>query len=297
MLISSRVRGITALFIVTLVWGTTFPAMKDLSSHFSPIWIAFLRFALAGLLLSPFLLRARYADFVAGGQLGILLFIAFMFQTEGLALTSSNRNAFVTGLNVLIVPVIGVLAGKIPERRIIIAILLALAGLFVLCWDGGAWSRGDNLALAGAVCFGLYVKWMEVTTRKSSDLMTLTAVQIVTVALCAGLWLLALLLSSNQFDWQQIEQGVRRNFINLVYLGVIATAAIISLQTWGQRQASANEAAVTYAFEPACAAGAAYFWLAETMAWRGIAGGVLLIAGIIASQWNTGSESTAAVPE
>jgi drug/metabolite transporter (DMT)-like permease len=200
-------------------------------------------------------------------------------------------------LNVLIVPVIGLLAGKIPERRIIVAILLALAGLFALCWDGGAWSRGDNLALAGAVFFGLYVKWMEVSTRKSSDLMTLTAVQIVTVALCAGLWLLVLVLSASQFDWLRIEHGVRANIVNLLYLGVIATAAIISLQTWGQRHASANEAAVTYAFEPACAAGAAYFWLAETMAWRGIAGGVLLITGIIASQWHPRGQPAAALPD
>jgi drug/metabolite transporter (DMT)-like permease len=53
--------------------------------------------------------------------------------------------------------------------------------------------------------------------------------------------------------------------MNLAYLGVVATAAIISLQSWGQARASANEAAVIYAFEPAAAAFFAYFWLGETM--------------------------------
>ena len=66
---------------------------------------------------------------------------------------------------------------------------------------------------------------------------------------------------------------------------MFATAGIISLQSWAQRHSSANEAAVIFAFEPACAAIAAYFLLGETMAWRGVLGAGLLIAGMIASQW------------
>lgn len=281
-----RFRGILALLIVTVVWGTTFPAMKDLSSHFSPVWIVFIRFAMGGLLLSPFLIRARLVDWWAGVLLGVMLFVCFMFQLEGLALTSSNRNAFVTGLNVLIVPLLGLLAGRPPERRIVIAILLAIAGLFALCWDGGAWGRGDTLALCGALFFGIYVKLMEMLTRKASTLMRLTAVQIGAVALCAGLWLLLWELPGKPLDWRSMEAGIRAHLANLLYLGVFATAGIISLQTWGQRHSSANEAAVIYAFEPACAAIAAYFWLAETMAWRGVLGAVLMICGMIVSQWN-----------
>lgn len=272
--------------IVTVVWGTTFPAMKDLSSHFSPVWIVFIRFAMGGLLLSPFLLRARLVDWWAGVLLGAVLFVCFMFQLEGLAQTTANRNAFVTGLNVLIVPLLGLLAGKPPERRIVVAILLAIAGLFALCWDGGAWGRGDTLALCGALFFGVYVKLMEMLTRKASTLMRLTAVQIGAVALCAGLWLLLWELPRKPLDLGSIEVGIRTHLANLLYLGVFATAGIISLQTWGQRHSSANEAAVIYAFEPACAAIAAYFWLSETMAWRGVVGAILMICGMIVSQWS-----------
>lgn len=79
---------------------------------------------------------------------------------------------------------------------------------------------------------------------------------------------------------------------------MVATAAIISLQTWGQRRSSANEAAVIYAFEPAAAAFFAYFWLGETMTGRGWAGAALLISGMIVSQWNTEPRpSGALVPE
>ncbi|HYD59192.1 MAG TPA: DMT family transporter [Noviherbaspirillum sp.] len=278
-----HIQGVLALLIVTVVWGTTFPAMKDLSEHFSAVWIAFLRFALAGVLLAPFLLRASKADGVAGGVLGLMLFAAFMFQVEALGQMSASRNAFITGLNVLIVPLLGVAAGRMPENRIIIAVLLSMAGLFVMCWDGGGWSTGDTLALAGALCFGVYVKLMETLTRRADNMMALTAVQIIAVAVCAALWIA--MTEPQAIDRTGVEERIRGNFYNLLYLGVFATAAIISLQTWGQRHASANEAAIVYAFEPACAAIAAYFWLAEMMTMRSVVGGLLLIAGMIVSQW------------
>lgn len=283
MLIPLRYRGVLALLIVTMVWGTTFPAMKDLSSHFSAVWIAFLRFAMASLLLLPFMLKARRPDFIWGGVLGMMLFAAFMLQVEALGQMSANRNAFITGLNVLIVPLLGILAGRMPENRIIVAVLLAIAGLFAMCWDGGGWSSGDTLALCGALCFGVYVKLMETLTRKASDLMALTAMQILTVAFLAGASIAV--ITPEHLTMEQLREGVSDNMANLAYLGAFATAAIIALQTWGQRHSSANEAAIVYAFEPACAAIAAYFWLAETMTSRSVFGGFLLILGMIVSQW------------
>jgi drug/metabolite transporter (DMT)-like permease len=296
-------RGILALLLVTLVWGTTFPAMKDLTVYFSPVWIIFIRFAVAAVLLAPFLYKAGRDDLVSGGLLGVLLFFCFMFQVEGLALTSSNRNAFICGMSVLVVPLLGLVAGKLPEKRIVLALVLALSGLAALCWDGGAWGRGDTYALLSAIAFAVYIKMMEFRTRRASRLMTLTAAQILTVALCAALWLLAREVPRTTIDasqdfanyWSYIAKGTGQYAVNLLYLGVVATAAIISLQSWGQARASANEAAVIYSFEPAAAAFFAFFWLGETMTARGWVGGALLIAGMIVSQWNAAPRPAAAL--
>ena len=296
-----HLRGIAALLVVTLVWGTTFPAMKDMTGYLSASWIVLARFSLASVLLLPFLWRARWNDVRLGALAGVVLFFCYVFQIEGLALTSSNRNAFVTGLNVLVVPLLGVLVGKLPERRIVVALVLALAGLFLLCWEGSfTWGPGDTLAILGALSFGCYIKLMEVTTRKVERLMTLTATQIVTVALCAGAWLLLReaplggdMAGYLAYNWK----GLQLYSVNLIYLGVIATAAIISLQTWGQSHSSANEAAVIYAFEPGCAAIFAYLWLGETLAWNGLLGAVLLISGMIVSQWSSERPSTVLAPE
>jgi drug/metabolite transporter (DMT)-like permease len=299
---SHPLRGILALLVVTLVWGTTFPAMKDLTATLSPAWIVFTRFAIAALLLSPFLVRAARSDLRSGVLLGLLLFFCYVFQVEGLALTSSNRNAFICGLNVLIVPLLGVLGGKPPERRIAVALLLAVSGLAALCWDGGAWRFGDTLALGAALCFGLYIKMMEVHTRAAARLMTITATQILTVAAGAAVWLLVTEVplagaAAAPAYWTNIAASITAGWLNIAYLGVVATAAIISLQTWGQRHSSANEAAVIYAFEPAAAAVFGFFWLGETMTGRGWIGAALLISGMIVSQWNSERPAGALVPE
>lgn len=301
-----HLRGIAALLLVTLVWGTTFPAMKDMTGYLSASWIVLCRFALASVLLLPFLWGVRWRDLRWGILAGAVLFLCYVFQIEGLALTSSNRNAFITGLNVLVPPLLGVALGAKLERRILYALLLSVAGLFALCWEGSfSWGRGDTLALLCALFFGIYIKLMETTTRKVEKLMALTASQIVTVAVCAAVWLLIsevpLGLAERAQDLPDylayVGKGLQTYSLNLVYLGVVATAAIISLQTWGQSRSSANEAAVIYAFEPGCAAIFAYFWLAETLAWNGLLGAVLLISGMIVSQWSTERPATALAPE
>ena len=299
---SHPLRGVAALLVVTLVWGTTFPAMKALTSGLSPAWIVFSRFALAALLLSPFLVRGARADLRSGALLGLLLFFCYVFQVEGLNLTSSNRNAFICGLNVLIVPLLGILGGRPPERRIWIALALAVAGLGALCWDRGAWRFGDTLALGAAVCFALYIKMMEAHTRAATRLMTITAMQVATVAGCAAVWLLVteVPFGGSGLDGyvDTIFASLKEGSTSIVYLGVVATAAIISLQTWGQRLSTANEAAVIYAFEPAAAAFFAFFWLGETMTGRGWIGAALLISGMIVSQWNSERRPAGAlVPE
>ena len=300
-------RGILALLVVTIVWGTTFPAMKDMTDTLSANWIVVSRFAIAGLLLSPFLWRARWRDLHYGFLAGVLLFFCYLAQVEGLSLTSSNRNAFICGLNVLVVPLLGIAMGKWPDKRIVAALGLAVAGLFALCWEGSfSWGRGDWLALAAAFLFGLYIKVMEQFSRKVERLMTLTAAQIWTVAIFAGLWILLREVPRGVIDvphdvsdyYSYIGQALSDYKWNLAYLGVVATAAIISLQTWGQSHATANEAAVIYAFEPASAAIFGYFWLGETMGVTQLLGAALLISGMIVSQWNTPERpASALVPE
>jgi drug/metabolite transporter (DMT)-like permease len=95
--------------------------------------------------------------------------------------------------------------------------------------------------------------------------------------------------------WRYIGGNLLAYWPNFAYLGVVCTAAIISLQVWGQSRTTANEAAVIYAFEPGAAAFFGYFWLGEAMTARGWLGAALLISGMIVSQWNAESRPAAAL--
>ena len=119
---------------------------------------------------------------------------------------------------------------------------------------------------------------MELRTRRAQRLMSVTAAQIATVALCAAVWLLSREVPRgvrHAGGWRQLLALHRPQPVaywpNFAYLGVVCTAAIISMQTWGQSRTSANEAAVIYSFEPGAAAFFGYFWLGEAMTARGLA--------------------------
>ena len=159
--------GLAALLTVTVVWGTTFPAMKQLSTDLSALQIIWLRFGLAALVLLPLWRGIRRAEWRWGLGLGGLNFLAFWLQIEGLALTTSNRNAFVTGLNVLLVPLI---AWLVLRRRtgwqVWAACALAVAGMCLMFFEDTPWNRGDTLTLGSAVVYALYILGLEAAARR-----------------------------------------------------------------------------------------------------------------------------------
>ena len=159
--------GLAALLTVTVVWGTTFPAMKQLSTDLSALQIIWLRFGLAALVLLPLWRGIRRSEWHWGLGLGVLNFLAFWLQIEGLALTTSNRNAFVTGLNVLLVPLI---AWLVLRRRtgwqVWAACALAVAGMCLMFFEDTPWNRGDTLTLCSAVVYALYILGLEAAARR-----------------------------------------------------------------------------------------------------------------------------------
>ncbi len=160
--------GLMALLVVTLVWGTTFPAMKLLSAQLDALQIIWWRFAIALLVLAPLWRGMRRSERRWGLLLGGLLFLAFWLQIEGLARTSSNRNAFVTGLNVLVVPLIAMLAlGRRYGWQLWAACALACAGMVLMFHEDEPWNLGDSLTLASTVFYAIYILALEESTRRT----------------------------------------------------------------------------------------------------------------------------------
>ncbi|HAU58038.1 MAG TPA: hypothetical protein DCW87_11140, partial [Comamonadaceae bacterium] len=162
--------GLWALLIVTMVWGTTFPAMKLLSAQLDALQIIWLRFAIALLVLAPLWRGMRRNERLWGCALGLLLFLAFWLQIEGLARTSSNRNAFVTGLNVLVVPIIAMLVlGRRYGWRLWAACAMACVGMVLMFHENEPWNLGDTLTLASTFFYAIYILALEECSRRNRD--------------------------------------------------------------------------------------------------------------------------------
>lgn len=161
--------GLLALLAVTLVWGTTFPAMKLLSAHLDALQLIWLRFAIALLVLGPLWRGMRRAEARWGLALGLLLFLAFWLQIEGLARTTSNRNAFVTGLNVLVVPLLAMaVLGRRYGWRLWAACVMALAGMALMFHENDPWNLGDTLTFASTLFYALYILALEECARRTA---------------------------------------------------------------------------------------------------------------------------------
>ncbi|MDO4591291.1 MAG: EamA family transporter [Comamonadaceae bacterium] len=292
--------GLLALLLVTAVWGTTFPAMKQLSSDLSALHIIWLRFGMAALVLLPLWWGMRCAEWRWGLGLGVLNFLAFWLQIEGLGLTTSNRNAFVTGLNVLIVPLI---AWLILRRRmgwqVWLAVLLAVGGMCLMFFEDAPWNWGDTLTLCSAVVYAIYILVMEAAAlRNQANPLRATRMA---AALAGSMWacttLVLLVQPQGMQQLQTSAQALTANaWLAMVYLGLVASALVVVLQAWGQQRVDAMRSAIVFGLEPVFAALTAWWLIDERMGLVAIAGAVLIVAALIFSQWTPGSVAAAKAP-
>lgn len=278
--------SVAMLLGVTLVWGTTFPLLKAASASLSGVEISAVRFCIAGLCMLPFAWGAPRQTWKDGVILGALALVSYVAQAFGLEYISSNRSAFLTALNVLMTPLLGLAFGASLSVVVLLAAGIALAGIGLMSWEGGAHLLGDSATVLCALAYALYVI---VLSQRSSNHNSrqLAATQIVLMAAFALLWVLGsgaihpdALLSLPARILPQLPQ--------LLYLGIIATAGMLFLQAVAQRQVPADKAAVIYAMEPVFAALFGWLWLNETLSMRAAIGGVMVVGAVIISELKPG---------
>ena len=283
----SEKRGLAALLLVTAVWGTTFPAMKLLSGQLDALQIIWLRFAIALLVLAPLWRGMRSEERRWGLLLGALLFFAFWLQIEGLGRTSSNRNAFVTGLNVLVVPVLAMLVFRRNYGwRLWAACALAVAGMALMFHEDEPWNLGDTLTLCSTLFYAIYILLLEACARRNVA-KPMRAARM--AAAQAGVMCLAafvLLLVRHGSSWRTGMDALDApSWAALIYLGVLASVLVVTLQAWGQQRVDALRSAIVFGLEPVFAALTAWILLDERMGLVALSGAVLVVLALIWSQW------------
>jgi drug/metabolite transporter (DMT)-like permease len=279
--------GLLALVLVAMVWGTTFPAMKAMSGELQPMEIIALRYAVSAAVLAPFLLGMRPQEWRWGLLMGGVMFAATALQVSGLAITSSNRNAFITGLNVVMVPILASTLGQRLGWPVLVGAMLGVLGLTGLFYESAPWGLGDTLTLGCAFVYAIYVLTFEYCAKagaRSGQVCRPERLAAVQSIVLTGLGALGLV--GYQGDaLATLPERAEHHVWPLLYLGLVAGAGIAWLQAWGQARVRAVEAALIYGLEPVFASVTALFYLNEVLAGRALLGAALIVLGVMVSQW------------
>jgi drug/metabolite transporter (DMT)-like permease len=281
----ARWQADSALALVAFIWGTTFVVVKEALTGISTMYFLSLRFSVASVcLLLMFLpsFRAAGTSPVARGLLGgavagLFLWLGYVLQTIGLKYTTAGKSGFLTGLYIVLVPLISAaFYRRWPQIRELAGIVLASAGMVVLTfpsWQGSRGiNKGDLLTIGCAIAFAFHLLILGYYSQRER----FQAVAFGQIACAAVLSTVALGVDVPYATW-----GPQIIFAILL-TGVLATAAAFALQTWGQQYTTATRTALIFALEPVFALATAVTAGGEKLTATAAAGGVLILAGILA---------------
>ncbi len=273
-------RALVVLLAVTAVWGVTFVQVKDAVAIYPLFAFLALRFAIATCTLAPPGLR-RLRSLGRGGAgaavlAGSLLGAGYVLQTAGLQRTSVSSTGFITGMYVVLTPLLALAVFRIRVGAAAWGgVVLATAGLALLSGVHTGTVAGDLLVLAGAAVYSLQIVLMERYAPRY-DAIAFTLVEM--AAAFAGLVVIALARGELTMPHGWTVWGA------LVVTGVFASALAFLAQVWAQRRASATQTALAFSLEPVWAAFFGFTLAGDRLgatAWLGCA---VIMAGILVAE-------------
>lgn len=266
---------------MTLIWGGTFPIVKLAMAFVSPVLLVAIRFSLATLILLLFFRKRIFplppGAVAKGSVLALFLFLGFVAQNIGLTVTTASKSAFITGLMVLFVPLLQfVIERRPPKIGNIAGIVVVVGGLWLLTSpDGAALNSGDALTLVCAVLFAVYIVYLDVISRDMSALQLLFMQMAATTVYAA--------IATVGFEQVYVVYDTTA-VAGILYLTLGATLLTTYVQTRYQKETTPTRAVVIFSIEPVVAAVLSYFILGEVLGAAGVAGGALIIGGVLLSE-------------
>lgn len=272
--------AIAGLIAVTVIWGGGFVASDMALESLRPFQIMTIRFLLASVLMGLAGIRElrgmRFEEIRAGMLMGSALFAGFAFQIVGLQYTTPSKNAFLTALNVVMVPFIAfvVLKKRIGIKSIAGAVM-AIAGVGLLSLEKNlTLGIGDALTLVCAVGFAFQI-FLTSEFVKRYRAVALNFIQMLTAVVLSFVSLF--LFGETEF------QVSTKGWLSVLYLGVISTALCYLLQTASQKYVDETKAAIILSMESVFGTLFSILLLHEQVTLRMVCGCVIILAAVIVS--------------
>ena len=280
------------LLITATIWGFAFVAQRAGMEHIGPFTFNAIRFAIGATALLPLVWineRRRIrrpgaaSAYQNGGSIakfgvsaGAVLFLAASLQQIGLVYTSAGNAGFITGLYVVMVPLLGLLRRQRVGMVRWGAVLIAIVGMYLLSvTPGAAINPGDLLVLASALFFALHVQMID-HGAKRHDALTLSVIQYVVVAAASGVTARI----TESFEPAAVAAAAPA----ILYGGLGSISIAYTLQVVGQRTAEPTHAAIILSLEGTFAALGGWLLLSEYLSARALFGCALMLAGMLISQ-------------
>jgi drug/metabolite transporter (DMT)-like permease len=279
--IPSQTLADLALVTVTIFWGSTFILSKMVLEEIPLVVYLIIRLNLAAFMLSLYALRYRREfskqTLYHGIIMGTFLFLSYLFQMWGIQYTSASNAGFITGLNVVFVPLFSIFFfGDHARTSSIIGVVFATIGLYFL--SGGNYSdlsKGDWLVFVCALTVAFHVIYTGKFAPKN-NIYLLTAVQL----MVTGLLSLTLLPFEND-NFPALDINV---LLLLFYLALFGTVYTFLMQTAMQRFTTATRTALVFSLEPVFATLFAFLIAGEILTSYGWIGGIFIICGMLIAE-------------
>ncbi|ARF14130.1 DMT family transporter [Sporosarcina ureae] len=273
--------GEIGLTITAIIWGSGFVMSALALEYYTPYQILVVRFTIGALLLSVVfhkrLLQVDKSVLWKGALLGVLLYAAFALQTVGLQFTTPSKNAFLTGVNVVMVPFIAfILYKRKLDTFELFGAVLALIGVAVLSLQ---WSTtiniGDMLTLGCAVMFAFHIFYTARFVRtEDAILLTLLQMAIAAVISCVTV------IGMGETSFSMEPKGIS----SVLYLAVFSTTLAFLMQTVGQKHLSETKAAIILSTESVWGMIFAVAFAYELLTFRMFLGALIIFIAILLSE-------------
>ena len=274
------------LLITAVIWGLGFVAQVLGMNYLSPFAFIGARFLLGAASLMPLVAFFYFRNLLPQSSLrtvligsvvlGVILFAAGSLQQVGIVYSNASNAGFITGLYMVLVPLIGLAFRHRPGLNAWLGTVLALVGLFLLSVKADfSMGYGDTLLLIGAVGWALHILAIDHFASRAAPLLLALGQFIVCGVLAVGVSVVW-----ETTTWDQLRAATNV----LIYAGVITVGVAYTLQVIAQERADPTHAAIILSLEAVFGAIGGYLFLQEQLTSRELWGCTLMLAGMLVSQ-------------
>ena len=274
---TKQLKADLSLVAVTVVWGASFPIMSIAFKSIPPYSFITIRYIISGLIIGAFFIK-KFKNFSRemlkpGMLIGLALGIGCILQAIGLLYTTPSKSGFITGLNVVLVPIfIAIIYKNLPDLKTNIGVVLSVSGLAVMSVSGDMGiNKGDFLTFLSAIAFAVQIIFVD-KYSKNSDIAVLTCVEFLTVGLLSAIP--AGFVEGFKMDLNLFSIGA------VLFTALFCTIFAYGLQNVAQAFTTPTHTAIIFLAEPVFSAIFSAF-IGDKLSGRTFWGCLLILVGMV----------------